>query len=67
MPQRQRATIAHRPLQSLELPDAQVQGPAAFPIANATGQRRLHQPGPGYLLAAHRESLHEGMTFSRSS
>jgi hypothetical protein len=54
-------------LQPLKLAWGEMQRGGPLPIANPTGQGRLHQPGAGQLLAAHRESLHRGTTVSRSS
>jgi hypothetical protein len=51
-----------RPLEG----DGQAQGGGALAIADAPGQRGLHQARARDFLPAHRECLH-GATFSRSS
>ena len=53
--------------EALELPDGELQRLGALAVGDPTGEGRLDQPSPGQLLLAHRESLHRGMTLSRSS
>src|SRR2546426_9730488 len=65
--QRRGAASLVAPLEALELPNGQMQGRGAFAIGDAPGQRGFDQAGPGQFLPAHRESLHRGMTLSRSS
>ena len=54
-------------LESLELSDGQPQCPSSLLVRDLAGQRRLDEPGAWHFLPAHREGLHGGMTFSRSS
>jgi hypothetical protein len=65
--QRRRPAGLDAPLEVLELPNAQMQRGGAVAVGDAPGQRGFDQASPGQFLAAHRESLHEGMTLSRSS
>src|SRR5947208_432794 len=67
MAQRWRPAALEAALEALEVPDGQMQGGGALAIRNAPRERGLDQAGPGQFLPAHRESLHEGMTLSRSS
>ena len=67
MAQRWRPAALEAALEALELPDGQMQGRGALAIRNAPRERGFDQAGPGQLLPAHRESLHEDMTLSRSS
>jgi len=54
-------------LESLELPHAHTQRAGTLLVRDLAGQGGLDQPGPRHFLPAHREGLHEGRTFSRSS
>ena len=67
MEQAPHALGAHPLLETSELTDADLQRPRAFGIRDLAGQGRFDQPGPRHFLPAHREGLHEGRTFSRSS
>src|SRR6202022_2365759 len=64
---RQGAPLAEALLEALKLPGRHVQRRGALPIGDPAGDGRGQQPRPGQLLSAHRESLHRGTTFSRSS
>ena len=54
-------------LEPLELPHGEAQRPGALLVRDLAGQGCLNKTGARYFLPAHRESLHEGMTFSRNS
>src|SRR5207244_2830678 len=54
-------------LQSLELSHGKAQRPGALLVRDLARQGCLDEPSKWHFLPAHRESLHKGMTFSRSS
>src|SRR5882724_3948676 len=54
-------------LEPLELPHAHTQRSGALLVRDLAGQGRFDEPGAWHFLPAHRESLHEGRTLSRSS
>jgi len=61
------AFTANAGFEALELSHGEAQRPGALLVRDPAGQRGLDEPGAWHFLPAHRESLHEGMTFSRSS
>jgi len=54
-------------LEALELSHGETQRSGALLVRDLAGQGGLDETGAWYFLPAHRESLHEGMTFSRNS
>jgi hypothetical protein len=50
-----------------ELPYGKAQRPGALLVRDLAGQGGLDQASARHFFPAHRESLHEGMTFSWSS
>jgi hypothetical protein len=54
-------------LEALELSHGEAQRSGALLVRDLARQGCLDEPSAWHFLPAHRESLHEGMTFSRSS
>ena len=67
MHQAARALSSEAGLEPLELPPAQPQRSGALLVCDLAGQGGFDKPGARHFLPAHRESLHEGRTFSRNS
>src|SRR6267143_909148 len=67
MPQGEDPPSLEAPLESLDLSDTETQRRRRLAIGDPARADRLQQPGTMQLLPAQRESLHGGMTLSRSS
>jgi hypothetical protein len=67
MPEALQAVATEPRLEALELAHGQSQRPGPFLVRDLAGQRGLDEAGAWHFLSAHREGLHEGRTFSRSS
>src|SRR4030095_12603407 len=67
MPQGRGTPELKAPLEPLNLPDAQTQRRRRLSVGDPARTDRLQQPRAMQLLPAQRESLHGGMTLSRSS
>ena len=67
MPQGEGPPSLEAPLESLDLADTETQRRRRLAIGDPARADRLQQSGTMQLLPAQRESLHGGMTLSRSS
>src|SRR5206468_10439390 len=67
MPQGEGPPSLEAPLESLDLSDTETQRRRRLAIGDPARADRLQQSGTMQLLPAQRESLHGGMTLSRSS
>src|SRR5437016_13911864 len=67
MPQGEDPSSLEAPLESLDLADTETQRRRRLAIGDPARADRRQQPGTMQLLPAQRESLHGGMTLSRSS
>jgi len=67
MHQAAQAPTSEAGLEPLELSHGETQRSGALLVRDLACQGRLDEPRAWHFLPAHRKSLHEGMTFSRSS
>jgi hypothetical protein len=67
MPQGEGPASLEAPLESLDLSDTETQRRRRLAIGDPARADRRQQPGTMHFFPAQRESLHGGMTLSRSS